>query len=372
MAKKRRGNGEGSIFRRKNGRWVGQYTIYTANGPKRKTLSGKTRAEVVARLADAITDREAGLVFDAGNLTLGEYLNRWLVNSVQDSVRRRTYESYLSIVGRHIVPALGRVRLTALTPAHVQALYRAKLDSGLSPTTVEHIHTTLHRALGQAVRWGMVPRNVSDAVDVPKRNSPEIRPLTPQQARALLAAAQGDPYEALYVLALTTGMRQGELLGLRWEDVDLGRAVVHIRQTLITGYSKQTFGKPKTAHGRRSIKITPGTVDTLTRHRERQRAAGLYLDSGLVFCNRVGSPVHPKNLTDRHFRPLLRRAGLPPIRFHDLRHTAATLLLSRNVHPKVVQELLGHANISITLDTYSHVLPAMQDGAAAAMQDALT
>ena len=298
-------------------------------------------------------------------------MERWLSDSVHGSVKRRTYESYASIVRRHIVPAFGASKLAVLTPVHVQGLYRIKLDEGLSPTTVEHIHTTLHRALKQAVRWQLIPRNVCEAVTVPKRISHEINPLSPEQARGFLKAVEGDRHECLYVLALTTGMRQGELLGLLWRDVDLTTKVLHVRRALITGYGKQTYEPPKSAKSRRSITLSGKAVAALEAHRRCSRDAGIYEDDRPVFCNRIGGPLHPKNLMDRHFRPMLRRAGLPPIRFHDLRHTAATLLLSKGIHPKIVSEVLGHANISITLDVYSHCLPNMQGPAASAMDDAL-
>ncbi len=368
---KKSANGMGGIRRRKDGRYEARYTVQTATGAKRKTIYGKDHDEVADKLVEALANRNKGLIFDAGNMTTGDYLDRWLTDSVKGSVKRRTFESYLSVVRRHLKPGIGRVKLAALTPAHVQGLYREKLDSGLSPTTVEHIHTTLHRALKQAVRFGLVPRNVSDAVDVPKRVSAEIRPLTPKQAKTLLRVVKGDSLEALYTLALTTGMRQGELLGLRWSDVDLDRAVLRISQTLVTGWGKQTFEKPKTAKSRRSVSLTARAVESLKRHRDQQQAAGLFAGDGLVFTNRVGNPLHPKNLVDRYFKPTLKAAGLPAIRFHDLRHTAATLLLSADVHPKVVQEMLGHANISITLDTYSHLLPGMMAPAVDAMEDTL-
>lgn len=353
------------IKRRKDGRYEAKYTVQTATGIKRKSVYGDSQKEVREKLARALADSQDGLFFDAGNLTVTEYLNRWLTDSVRDSVKRRTHESYVCIVNRHIVPAIGRCKLKALNPAQVQSLYRSKLDQGLSPTTVEHIHTTLHRALKQAVRWQLIPRNVCGAVTPPKRVRSDFEPLSGEQAKALLRAAKGERYEALYVLALTTGMRQGELLGLRWGDVDLDRGVLRIRRALVTGYGKQTYEVPKTAKGRRSVALTPTAVAALRRH------GNGYEDDGPVFRNRVGGPVHPKNLVDRSFRPLLKRARLPQIRLHDLRYTAATLLLGKGVHPKIVQEMLGHANISITLDTYSHVLPNMQAPAVDAMQDTL-
>lgn len=360
------------VKQREDGRYEAKYTVQTAAGLKRRSVYGSTQKEVSEKLARAVADGLDGLAVDSGNVKVAEYMGRWLGDSVHGTVKRRTYESYASIVRRHINPAFGEQRLKALSPVNVQRLYRIKLEDGLSPTTVEHIHTTLHRALKQAVRWQLISRNVCDAVSVPKRVSPETTPLSPEQAKSLLAAVEGDPYECLYVLALTTGMRQGELLGLRWRDVNLPARVLHVRRSLITGYGRQTYESPKSARSRRSIALSMRAVSALEGHHTSQRRAGLYVEDGPVFCNRVGGPLHPKNLVDRHFRPMLQRAGLPPIRFHDLRHTCATLLLGQGVHPKLVQTLLGHSSIKITLDTYSHVLPEMQGVVPTAMDDLLS
>ena len=285
------------------------------------------------------------------------------------------------VVRSHLIPALGHVKVKALTPAYVQGLYSSKLDSGLSPRTVQLIHTTLHKALKQAVRWGLVPRNVTEAVQAPrpaKNTKREMHPLTAGQARDLLEAVRGDRLEALYVLAITTGLREGELLGLHWQDVDLGSGTLSVSQQLIrTKSDGLCFTTPKSAKGRRSVRLTPKAVRALEDHRERQlmqkqRLSGLWKDTGLVFTSTVGTPLDPSNLTYHTFQPLLRRAGLPKIRFHDLRHTCATLLLGQNVNPKIVQEMLGHANISETMDTYSHVLPSMQQTAVSAIEDALS
>ena len=211
----KRGNGEGSIYRRKDGRWVGQYLVYTAEGAKYRYLYGKTRQEVSKKLTKAMADRDGGLTFDAGSVKLGEYLDRWLSDSVRDTVRQRTWERYEQIVRVHIKPSLGRLKLKALSPAHVRGLYREKLDSGLSPRTVQYVHVTLHKALKQAVMDGLIPRNARGAVKAPRPGRKEMRPLSPEEARRLLSAARGDDHEALYVLAISTGMRQGELLGLR-------------------------------------------------------------------------------------------------------------------------------------------------------------
>jgi integrase len=373
---KRRGNGEGSITRRKDGRWEARYTAHTASGPKRKVIYGKTRAEVAEMLAKAISDRSSGLTFDAGSLTVGEFLDRWLKDSVRDTVRQSTYERHEELVRIHIRPAVGRLKLKALTPAHVQSFYRDRLDSGLSPATVQKIHVVLHKALDQAVNWNLIPRNVTEAVNAPRPAPKEMRPLSPDEARKLLETARGDSLEALYVLAVHTGMRQGELLGLKWEDVDLEGGVIRIRRTLTRNKGRLLLGAPKTKRSRRTVRLTEPAAETLREHLERQleeieRLGDLYQDQGLVFTTQVGTPINPTNLRKRSFALLLECAGLPAIRFHDLRHTCATLLLSRNVHPKYVQELLGHASIAQTLDTYSHVLPGMDGGIGDAIEEVL-
>jgi integrase len=374
---KKRGNGEGSIYRRKDGRWAGQYTVYTAAGPKYRYVYGKTRAAVAEKLTKAMADRNNGLIFDAGNLTVGEYLDSWLSDSVRGTVRPSTFERHEEIIRLHIKPSLGRVWLKKLTPAHVRGLHREKLDAGLAPATVGKIHSTLHKALSQAVSDGIVPRNAAD-VKAPRPTSEEMRPLSETEVRAFLDVAResGDRFEALYVLAITTGLRRGELLGLRWDDVSMERSTLRVGRALVREGGRHTLGETKTRRGRRQINLTPRTVSTLKAHRKKQleekiKLTGLYKDHGLIFATRVGTPINPENLVNRSFKPLLERASLPEIRFHDLRHTCATLLLGRGVHPKLVQELLGHATIAMTLDTYSHYMPSMGDQAAGAMEDAL-
>jgi integrase len=352
--------------------------VYTSKGRKRKTLYGKTRQEVAAKLAKGLSDREGGLTFDAENLKLGEYLERWLTDSVRDSVRDVTYRGYDRQVRNHITPTLGNIKLKALTPTHVRGLYRDKTDAGLSPRTVQYVHVTLHKALKQAVNDGLVPRNVTEAVKPPQLRREEIKPLTSQQAKMFLKAVRGDRLEALYVLAITAGLRQGELLGLRWEDVDLERGTLQVRRTLSGSKNgNPIFGIPKTAKGKRSVKLTEKALEALKRHRELQleegqRLAGLWQEHGLIFTTQVGTPINRHNLVTRSFKPFLDRAGLPKIRFHDLRHTCATLMLCGGIHPKVVQELLGHASVTITLDTYSHVLPTMPGEAAGKMDSMLS
>lgn len=383
MAKKR-GNGEGSIYEHKrNGKKVGYrgaYTVHTVDGPKRRYVSGKTRDEVRRKLIEAVANRDKGIVYDDKNLSVGDYLDRWLSDSVRGTVRESTYSRDKYLVVHHIKPTLGRFKLKNLNALHIQGLYRDRLDSSLSGSTVQKMHHVLHKALSQAVRWDLIARNPADAIKVPTPTPKEMHPLSAEQARQLLETAQDNRLEALYVLAVHTGMRRGELLGLRWEDVDLDAATptVRVRRT-ITRKGKggsYALGEPKTKNSRRTVRLTQRSAEAVRSHRtqqvqEKQRMGSLYQEQGLVFAGETGNIINPSNLRQRSFAPLLKRAGLPRITFHDLRHTCASLLFQRNVHPKFVQELLGHASIAITLDTYSHMLPGMGGEAADAMSEAL-
>lgn len=384
MAKKQgRANGEGSIYEHKrNGKKVGYrgaYTVHAADGPKRRYVSGRTREEVRRKLTKAMADRDGGLVFDAGALTVGDYLKRWL-EDVEETVRRSTWERYGYAIRPHILPALGRLRLKDLTPAHLRGFYRDRLDRGLSPATVHKLHVVLHKALKAAVADGLIPRNAAAGLKLPKIERKETTPLSAEEARRLLETARetGDRLEALYVLALNTGMREGELLALKWDDVDLQSALLRVRRTLTQAGGTFVLGEPKTGNSRRTIRLTSGAVDALRGHLSRQlrkmeEMGSLYQPGGLVFATETGSLINPSNLRNRSFKPLLKRAGLPPakLRFHDLRHTCATLLLGGNVNPKIVSEMLGHASVSITLDVYSHLMPDMQEKAAEALEEAL-
>ena len=374
----KRGNGEGSITRRKSdGLYMARYTVQTATGAKRKTLYGKTRGEVSEKLTQAMADRDQGLVFEGGNQTLSAFLDRWLNGTVKGSVKPSTFEGYERMIRNHIRPELGHRKLKTLAPDHVQYFYQKKLDAGLAPGTVRLMHGILHKALEQAVKWGAVPRNVCKAVTAPTPSPEEIKPLDAENSRRLLRAASGDRLEALYVLAVTAGLRVGELLGLKWEDLDLGEAsVLRIRRTRSQARSGPTFTTPKNGKGR-SIRLTRRALEALKTHKaaqntERLQAGSLWQDNALVFCTHAGKPLDFRNLATASFKPLLKKAGLPDIRFHDLRHTCATLLLARGHHPKLVQELLGHASVAMTLDRYSHVLPGMGDQTAAAMEAALS
>jgi integrase len=352
---------------------MARYWIETKDGRKRKTIYGKKRKDVADELSKVLSNQANGIFYNDENVTVGEYLDKGL----NGSVRKSTFDCYEVICRRHIVPALGGMKLSRLTPVHVQEFYRDKLDGGLASASVHKCHTVLHKALDQAVNWHLIPRNVCDGVKAPRAvPKEEMRTLSPEETRHFLEAARGDRLEALYVLAVTTGMRQGELLGLKWQDVDLEAKMLQVRRTLTRHGGKIALGEPKTKKSRRSIRLTSHAVEVLKAHLNRQLReieilGDRYQDQGLIFTTDTGAPVNPSNLRQRSFAPLLKRAGLPHMRFHDLRHTCATLLLSRGVHPKFVQELLGHATIAITLDTYSHVMPSMGDATARAMEDAL-
>ncbi len=380
---RKRGNNEGSIYRRKNGTWAAQYTVWTAEGRKRRSVSGKTRAEVSRKLTEAMANRDGGLVYDAGKLTVGEYLDRWLADSVKGTVKETTYVNYAYITRKHVSPALGRVKLRSLTPAHVRGFYGEKARTDLSAATVKKMHVVLRKALSQAVSDGLIPRNAADGVKPPRVSAPgeEIKPLDSEECAAFLEAARGERLEALYVLAVHCGLREGELLALRWEDADLEapKPALLVRRTLTRGEDGRGWvvgASTKSGKGRR-VRLTRRAVVALKDHRKRQleermRLAGLWSDQSLVFPNETGSLFNPSNLRNRSFKRIKARSGVrEDLRFHDLRHTCATLLLSEDVNAKVVSEMLGHASITITLNTYSHVLPDMQDSAADAMEAAL-
>jgi integrase len=334
---------------------------------------GSTRAEVARKLVPLLREREQGLVSSSPSQSLGNYLEAWLT-SIEHSVRPKTLVSDRMYVRTHIVPVLGRIRLDALTPQKVQALLDAKLKAGLAPQSVIHIRGILRRALGRAIRYGWVARNAAALADPPRLERSEIRPFSPDEARAFLRAVEGDSLEALYSLALATGLRQGELLGLRWDDVDLEAATLRVNHALQRYGGQLHMVPPKTARSRRVVSLPEVVVRALEAHRfrqlqDRRKAGERWRDVGLLFATRWGTPIEPRNAT-RSFKRVLVRAGLPEIRFHDLRHSCATLLLVQGMSARVVMEILGHSQISVTMNTYSHVSLALQQEAAARM-DAL-
>jgi integrase len=310
-------------------------------------------------------------------MSVRDFLAVWLVTA-RPTVRPATWRRYEQYARLHAGPFLGERPVAAVTALDLQRLYAERIAAGCAPTSVRHLHRFLHLVLDAAVAWGLRTDNPADRARPPRVPRHEIRPLSADEARRLLAGCTGHRIEALIVLAVTTGMRQGELLALRWADVDLAAGRLAVRGSLHRGAGGGwTVDEPKTTRSRRPVVLPPVAVAALQRHRARQeeerRTAGRrWSDHGFVFTNRLGRPLSSQNMVQRDFHPLLARLGLPRIRFHDLRHTAATLLLQQGVHPKVVSEMLGHADVGITLDLYAHVTPAMHEAAARGLEDLLT
>ncbi len=378
MAK--RGNGEGSIYQRESdGKWVGSITL--DNG-KRKVVYGKKRSEVANKLKQLLHEQQQGTLITAEQQTVTQFLTDWLENTQRRRIRLRTYERYKEAVTLHIIPAIGSHQLQKLTVRHIQAFYTKKEKEGLAPATIIYYNSVLHNALDAAVKQGLVARNVCDLASPPRRVRHEIQSLSVEQVQKLLATIRGHRWEALFTLALATGMRRGELLGLKWQDIDFAMGTLQVRR-ILSRVPTQTPNRehvyveaePKTQKSRRSIVVAAFALEVLKLHRVRQLEAKLKADASwqdhdYVFCTIIGTHLGPNHVVEE-LKKLLDQAGLPPIRFHDLRHSAATLLLSAGVHPKVVQEILGHTQISMTMDIYSHVLPGMQQDAMDKLHDVL-
>ncbi len=367
----RRGHNEGSIYQRaSDSLWVGSINLgYGPDGKrKRKPIYGKTRKEVAEKMKAALRDQQLGVLITTARQTTGQFLTRWLEDVARPSLRASTYETQESHVRVHLIPSFGHVPLQQLTPQHIQAFIKYKLESGLSPHTISDIHGILRHALGQAVKWNLVPRNVAALVDKPRWERPQMNCLTPEQALQLLVAVKGDRFEALYTVAVPLGLRRGEALGLKWEDVDFDKGLLHVRRTLQRVGGKLQLTEPKTRTSRRSINLPQICIAALRGHKDLQRwekrlAGDRWQEHELVFPTGIGTPYEPNNLK-RHLQRMLDKAGLPHIRIHDLRHTAASLMLAQGIQPKVISEILGHSRIGVTLDIYAHLYePARQEAA---------
>jgi len=368
----------GSVVKKGNN-W---YVIIEQRNPetgkrKRKWHSGfLTKREAEAARTEILSRMQRGLYVEPSKDRLAHYLTKQWLPAIESTVRRSTFVRYRNGVRLHMIPYIGNVRLQEITPPMLNALYsklltsgRAHGDGGLAPNTVRNAHVVLSKALNDAVRWGLLPKNPAEFADPPRVPvNTTMRIWSANEIREFLNSTATDRLHAAWVLAATTGMRRGEILGLRWDDIDLEGRKLSIRRALVTSDYELSFSPPKTARGRRVVNLDPDTVRVMRKHRVSQAAERLALgdifqDQDLVFCREDGSPVHPDRLT-KAFRSLVSAAGLPSIRLHDLRHSYATLALGAGVHPKVVSERLGHASIGITLDTYSHVLPSLQEEAA--------
>lgn len=339
--------------------------------------------ETAARNEMARLEREldTGTYIEPNKWTLGTYLEHWLETYAQPNLAPSTYASYERIIRKHIIAELGRVALEKLVPMQIQSYYSKRLQNGrrdgqggLSARTVQYHHRVLREALQHAVKWQILVRNPADACEAPRPSRPEMTVLDDAGVGRMLGEIQEHYDRDLLITAVFTGMRQGELLGLRWQDVDLDRAMIRVQQTV--GFIPKlgfVFREPKTKKSRRQIDLPSWVVEALKRRKTQvakdKLASGEAYAKGLnlVFCTPEGKPLDPSGLT-RRFKTVAKKIDSPKLRFHDLRHTHATMLLIQGVHPKVVQERLGHESINITLDIYSHVLPGMQKEAVARIE----
>lgn len=390
--RKHRGQNEGSIYWRADesrpggGLWVGAITL---EGRKRKVFYGKTRREVQTKLTVALRMQQQGLPVAPERQTVGAYLDRWLEHSVKPTVRSKTHESYSAYVRLYIKPHLGKKVLSKLTPQDLREFLNKMRAGGklgrriggkdnvgagepLSPRVVQYLHAIMRRALKQAERDGLVARNVALLVDPPTVRRQEVIPLTPDQARTFLASVEGHRLEAFFTVAIALGLRPGEALGLRWEDVDLKGKSLRVTQAIQRTGGKLQVVDLKTERSRRSIALPSQAVAALRAHRLRQNEERMlfrhrWKESGLVFTTTTGTAIDPANASAR-FRELLKVAGLPPVRLYDLRHTCASLLVAQGVHPRAIMEILGHSQIALTMNTYSHIFPELQRDAADKME----
>jgi integrase len=381
---KRRDNNEGSITQRNDGRWQASLIVgYNDEGkPKRHYVYGKSSKEVKAKLKELLKRQAEGTFVEPHKTTLGEWLGRWLEQYMKAKLKRGTFESYNTLVTAHIKPAVGNIQLIKLQANMLQKFYNDMLSSGrkkptkdgekgLSTRYVRYMHTVIREALQQAVKENLLARNPADATEPPTVKTKEMRPLSEQEMEKFLESASDDRLFPAYVLAVATGLRRGELLGLCWDCVDLNAGTVTVRRQLLSLKGGPVLEETtKTKSGRRCVTIPDNVVKMLRSHKtqqDRQKnwfAGGAYEDNNLVFCKEDGTMLDPAEFTKR-FQKRLYEAGLPRVRLHDLRHTHASLLLARGVHPKIVQERLGHSTITMTLDLYSHLAPGLQEAAAA-------
>jgi integrase len=379
MTEKKQPRRSGQIIKKRDGVFIASVFVgRDANGKRRyvgKQIKG-TKKDAQTYLNNALRDVDAGTFVEPVSLTVNSYLDRWLEAAARPRVSRRTADGYAALLKRYVREPLGHKRLDKLQPLDIQSVYGKMQARGLSARIVRHTHSALHNALRQAVKWSLLSRNPSDLVELPKVPHKERRVLSPDEATRFLEAADVIPHGLIFEFALLTGMRPEEYLALQWSDVDFERATAQVRRALVRHKKSWSFEEPKTARSRRTITLPTPLLQKLISHKRKQGEARLKLGAtwqafDLVFCSDEGTPLSIPNITYRYFRPILTEAKLPRIRLYDLRHTCATLLLIAEENPKVVSERLGHSTIVLTLDTYSHVLPTMQQGATARLEKML-
>jgi integrase len=373
-----RANGEGSIYKRKNGTWSGAAHVLAPDGArKRRTVYGHTKAEVASKLRDLQTQTEDGVPAAVSGWTVRSYSAYWLEHIAPNTLRPTTLANYDWILKKHVLPAVGGKKLEQLTPQNVRELHTAVARTGVSAHTVRLAHAVLRSILSEAAREQHIARNVASLVRAPKIEHVEVEPWTAQEASTFLDSSRDSQFAQLYVVALTLGLRRGEILGLRWADINPERTQLRVRQTAHRAGAGQgiTIGPTKTARSKRTLPLPEKTATALRARASIQqadlRAAGDgWVDTGLVFTTTLGTPIEPSNLR-RTFDKDIATAGVRRIRFHDMRHTCASLLLAQGVQMRVVMEVLGHSNMAITSDIYSHVAPTTLRSASEAMNSAL-
>jgi integrase len=351
---------------------------------RQKWFSGfNSKKEAQQALIEKLREIQTGLLVDTNDMTVAEYMNYWLENYAKVSCRHTTYSVYTQRTTRYVLPAIGRIKLKDLKTIHLQKMYADLLKNGakyrsggISPMTIRHVHGMMHKALENAVRWQIVPRNVAQLVELPRVEKKETVVLTKEQVQQLVEAAKGHELYIPILLAVTTGMRYAEIFGLAWKDIDFEKRTIHVRQQLVRTRGEYRLTEPKTKSSERIISLSESLVAPLRRHKSEQAQQKLlygpdFNKDGLVCCRPEDGLPYSATPVRRKFDSLLEKAGLPRVRIHDLRHTVATLLLEQGVHPKVVSELLGHANIGITLDRYSHVSMTMQKEAVNSLEAAI-
>jgi integrase len=351
---RRRPSGEGSIFQDKRGFWVAKITL--PDGIRREKHS--KRQDVVKKwLLTARSELRDGVLPKDEHMTVSQFLTNYKDTVWKHSMRPNTLEIRSYILRKHILPIIGSIKLVGLRPDHLQSLYSKKLDEGLSKNTVLIIHQLIHKALSNAEKWGMVKRNVSDLVEAPKREKKPMSIWTPEQVLHFINTTRDHPYWVIWVLAIYTSMRRGEILGIHYEDINLSKGTVFVQYSVHSRKGGTFLSKPKTESSIRIVKIPEDALSALK----------IYLDhldrkEGIIFRSSRGEFVHPSNVV-RAFKHESKKAGLPKIRFHDLRHTSVALMAAAGIHAKTVQERLGHAQLSTTLDVYFHLFPSLQDEA---------
>jgi len=381
----RRGNNEGSIYQRKDGRWVSTIHLGYRNGKRyRKSIYGETRDEVQKELTRALRAQQLGLPPEPGRLTVGNWLTQWLENQKPPATKPKTYAAYEYQVRVHLMPAFGKRPLTKLQPQEVREFMQSKAKSGLSPKSIRHFRATLRAALNVAMRDGLIARNVAALVKPPRAARPALRVFSKEDTFRFLDVVKGHRLEAIFTVALALGLREGEILGLRWQDVNLRDGTLEVSHTLQrikrpgADKGKLELVAPKTDRSRRVIMLPQVATSALYAHRRRQEeerglAGSRWRETGMVFSTSIGTMLDQRNMLrafyaimdtpdpdDPEVDPKKKRKLFSRLRFHDLRHSAATLLLAQGVHPRSIMELLGHSSISLTMNTYGHVLEEMK------------